>query len=158
MGPARLRGFIFYPEVSAVGPQCVLAVCCVRCRPCRLMICLLPRGSSPHQDSAGTVPSSTPPLGLFKIFVCVLGDCALVNTILGMQHLPSRIPPVVFFNQHWAIYAPPFPPWVAIQHTILVMAISRKGQTAAGPAAPSTTDTRNTVTQRANRLKVLCSY
>jgi len=26
-------------------------------------------------------------IGLYKIFVCLFGDCALVNTILGMQHL-----------------------------------------------------------------------
>jgi len=52
-------------------------------------------------------------LGRCKIFVCVIEDCALVNTILGIQHVyPS--PPVVFCNQYCAKYdSPPAPPGVS---------------------------------------------
>jgi len=32
-------------------------------------------------------------LGLYKRFVCLFGDCTLVNTILGMQHLLYCTPP-----------------------------------------------------------------
>ena len=58
-------------------------------------------------------------LGLYKICVCLFGDCALVNTVLGIQHLlyctpllyfainiaqntVSPRPPVLPFNiQYW---------------------------------------------------------
>jgi len=60
-------------------------------------------------------------VGLYKIFVCLFGDCALVNTIFGIEHLlycnhPPRCklqsilrdiwfptaPPVLSFSiQHW---------------------------------------------------------
>jgi len=74
-------------------------------------------------------PRVDPELGLYKTFVCLFGDCALVNTILGMG-LGLRVnpSPVVFCNQYRAIYGFPRPPCVAIQHTILVIAISCKGQ------------------------------
>ena len=56
------------------------------------------------------------PLGLYKIFICVFEDCALVNTILDMQHLFYRNPsPDVFCNQYCAIYD--FPPASLFRHS-----------------------------------------
>ena len=47
-------------------------------------------------------------VGLYKIFVCAFGDCALVNTFLGIQHLLYYNPPHgVFRDQYCAIYGPP---------------------------------------------------
>ena len=38
-------------------------------------------------------------VGLYKIFVCLFGECALVNTILDIQHLLYCTPPLVIGNQ-----------------------------------------------------------
>jgi len=68
-------------------------------------------------------------VGPYTIFVCLFGDRALVNTILGIQHILYCTRPPVDFAMNIAQYMPPpMPPCFAIQHTILVMAISCKGQ------------------------------
>jgi len=64
------------------------------------------------------------PLDLHKIFVCLFGDCALVNTIPGIQHLLYCTHPLVFCNQYCAVYVFPPPPCFAMQYTILAIAIS----------------------------------
>jgi len=59
----------------------------------------------------------------------VFGDGALVNIILGIQHLLYCNPPTVYFAINIAQYmVSPCPPCFAIQHRILFMAISCKGQ------------------------------
>jgi len=68
-------------------------------------------------------------VGLYKIFVCLFGDCALVNTILGIQHLLYCTPPLSFEINIAQYMNSPRPPCFPIQHTILVMAILCKGQT-----------------------------
>jgi len=48
--------------------------------------------------------------------VCSFGDCALVKTIIGMQHLLyCTPPPVVFCNQYCAIYG--IPPTLLFCHS-----------------------------------------
>jgi len=64
-------------------------------------------------------------LGLFKRFVCLFGDCALVNNMLGGQHLLYCNPRPIDFAINIAQFMVPTP---IIQHTILVMAISYKGR------------------------------
>jgi len=67
-------------------------------------------------------------VGLYKISVCIFGDCALVNTILGMQHLLYCNPPLYFAINIAQYMVSPRPPCFAIQHTILIVATSCKGQ------------------------------
>jgi len=68
-------------------------------------------------------------IGLYRIFVCLFEDCALVNTILGMQHLLYCNPPPLYFAINIAQYmVSARPPCFAIQHTILVYTIACKGQ------------------------------
>jgi len=48
---------------------------------------------------------------LYKIFVCVFGDCALVNTVLGIQHLLYCTPPCYILQSRLLkIWAPPATP------------------------------------------------
>jgi len=72
-----------------------------------------------------------PEPGLHKIFVCLFGDCALVNLILGIQQLLyCPPPPPLYFAINIAQYmVSARPPCFSIQHTILVTTISCKGQT-----------------------------
>jgi len=71
--------------------------------------------------------------GLYKIFVGLFGDCALVNTILGIHYSWHSMPPFLqpsplYFAINIAEYmVSPRPPCFAIQHTILVITISCKG-------------------------------
>ena len=68
-------------------------------------------------------------VGLYKTFVCLFGGSALVHTILGIQHLLyCTLPPSSFAINIAQCMVSPRPPCVAIQHPILVMAISCKGQ------------------------------
>ena len=49
--------------------------------------------------------------GLYKRFVCLFGDCALANTILGMQHLLYCNPPCCMLQSILrSIRFPPGPP------------------------------------------------
>ena len=71
------------------------------------------RASRPASHST---PASRLALGPYKIFVCKFGGCALVNTILGIQHL-LYCPPLLYFAINIAQYVVfPRPPCVAIQH------------------------------------------
>jgi len=84
--------------------------------------------------SFGLTRCGWPALGLYKIFVCLLGDCALVNTILGIQRLLHCIPRRRCILQSilrniWVLPAPGF----AIQHITLVIAISCKSQAGTRP-------------------------
>ena len=68
-------------------------------------------------------------LGLYKIFVCLFGDFALVNIILGIQLLLDCTHPQLYLGINIAQYVgSPRPPCVAIQHTIFAITISCKGQ------------------------------
>jgi len=68
-------------------------------------------------------------IGLYKICVCWFRDRAVVNTIPGIRHLLYCTSPPLYFAINIAQYlVSPRPPCFAIQHTILVMAISCKGQ------------------------------
>jgi len=67
-----------------------------------------PRGTviAPKASSLkGSSPVSGSVLGLYKRCICLLGDSALVNTVLGIQHLLYRPPPVVFCNLGAAVPA-----------------------------------------------------
>jgi len=71
-------------------------------------------------------------LGLYKIFDCLFGDCALVNTTLGIQHLVyCNLPPLYVAINIAQCTVSPRPPCVVIHNTILVMAILCKGQNGA---------------------------
>jgi len=79
-------------------------------------------------------------VGIYKICVCWFRDPAAVNTIPGIRHLlyctsPGirhllycTSPPLYFAINIAQYLVSPRPPCFAIQHTILVMAISCKGQ------------------------------
>ena len=76
-------------------------------------------------------------VGLYKIFVCIFGECALVNTTLGIQHLVyCNLPPLYVAINIAQCTVSPRPPCVAIHHTLLVMAILWKGQGAGGARIP----------------------
>ena len=50
-------------------------------------------------------------LSLSKIFACLFGDCALVNTILGIVHLLYCTPPCCILQSTLRIiWFPPAPP------------------------------------------------
>jgi len=62
-----------------------------------------------------------------SLFVCLFGDCALVNTILWHSPSPSLNPTRCMLKSLLRnIWVPPAPPCVVIQHTRLVLPISFK--------------------------------
>jgi len=66
-------------------------------------------------------------------FACLFGDCALVNTILGVQPLLYCPPPPLRFAINIAQYmVHPRPPCVSIQHTILAILLLCTGQMPTG--------------------------
>jgi len=89
------------------------------------------RGSAPPLLAYDTRPPPPVELGLHKIFVCLLWDCALVDYIISPQRL-LYFAPLYFANNHKhdrAMYGfTPTPLLCARHHVILVMAISCKGQ------------------------------
>jgi len=91
---------------------------------------ILWRPSDSRHAPQPTQPALRPHLGLYKRFVCWFGGCALVNSILGIQHLLNCNPPSCNLQSILRSICPPPrpPPGFVIQHTILVIAISCKGQ------------------------------
>jgi len=95
-----------------------------------------PASRTPASRTGGTARGNGTVSWPLQDIVCLLGECALVSTILGMQHLLFCNPPSLYFATNITQYmVSPRPPCFAIQHTILVIAISCKGQTVRGGAS-----------------------
>jgi len=58
---------------------------------------LTPQPLIRRQTSCRRLSTCRVAVGLYKRFVCVFGDCALVNTIIGIQHLLDCNPPLLNF-------------------------------------------------------------
>ena len=72
-------------------------------------------------------------VGLYKIFVCIFRDCALVDSIIGTKHLLYFAPLYFAHTLYRAMYGSPSTPVLcARHHTTLVMAISCKGKLGGG--------------------------
>jgi len=68
-------------------------------------------------------------VGLYKIFVCIFRDCALVTSSIATKHLLYFTPLYLAHKQYRAMYGSPSTPLLYVRHhTTLVMAILCKGQ------------------------------
>jgi len=110
-GPARLRGFVFYPRGSAMWPQCWLcAVCAVGRVGCCVSGGISCGGKHIIKDSISQ-STRTPQLGLHKIFFYY--ESFMHESIILSFPQPTCIAHTVavLLHGYCAICAPPQPPF-----------------------------------------------